>query len=161
MADCDYFLKVDGIEGESQDAKHKGELQLLSWSLGVTNAGTMSAIGGGGGGKCTWQDVHFTKIHDKSSPKLALACATGEHIKKAVLVCRRAGKDQQEFLTIVFTELIVSSFSTSGSSDSGVPIDNFSFNYAQIEKDYKEQKADGSLGGSNKMGWNSKQGKKI
>ena len=27
-----------------------------------------------------------------------LACASGEHIKKAVLTCRKAGKDQQEFL---------------------------------------------------------------
>ena len=41
-----------------------------------------------------------------------LACASGEHIKKAVLTCRKAGKDQQEFLKFTFTDVLVSSYQT-------------------------------------------------
>src|SRR5256885_2098026 len=49
MAVVDYFLKIEGVEGESQDSKHKDEIQVLSWSLGEQQAGTM-AFGGGGAG---------------------------------------------------------------------------------------------------------------
>src|SRR5213593_2324488 len=85
MAAVDYFLKLDGIEGESQDAKHKGEIDLESWSWGETQTGTMHAGGGGGAGKVQMQDFHFVMKVNKSSPKLMLACASGEHIKSATL----------------------------------------------------------------------------
>src|ERR1043166_4955437 len=95
MAAVDYCLKLDGIEGESQDAKHKGEIDLESWSWGETQTGTMHAGGGGGAGKVQMQDFHFVMKVNKSSPKLMLACASGEHIKSATLTCRKAGKEQQ------------------------------------------------------------------
>ena len=98
MAAVDYFLKIDGIEGEAQDKTHKNEIQLASWSWGETNTGSMGAGGGGGSGKVAMQDFHFVMGVNKATPKLVLACATGEHIKSAILVCRKAGKEQQEFL---------------------------------------------------------------
>ena len=98
MAAVDYFLKIDGIDGESMDHKHMGEIQIESWSFGETQAGSHSSGGGGGAGKVQMQDFHFVMKVSKASPKLFLACATGQHIKKAVFVCRKAGKDQQEFL---------------------------------------------------------------
>src|ERR1700709_1149566 len=118
MASVDYFLKIDGVDGESTDDKHKGEIQLESYSLGHTNAGSFSSGGGGGSGKVAMPDFHFVKKIDKSSPKLHTACATGEHIKTATLVCRKAGKDQQEFLTIVMSPVLVSSFQNGGSAGS-------------------------------------------
>jgi len=162
MAQVDYFLKIDGIDGESGDAKHKGEIELLSWSWGATNAGTHSGGGGGGAGKVAIQDIHFTMTHNKSSPKLMLACCNGEHIKKAILTCRKAGKDQQEFLKITFSDLLVSSYQTGGSGSSSViPVDQFSLNFAKIEKEYKEQKADGTLGAAVKAGWVLKANKAV
>ena len=114
MAAVDYFLKLDGIEGESQDDKHKGDIDVESWSWGESQSGTHSGGGGGGAGKVQMQDFHFVMKVNKSSPKLLLACATGDHIKKAVLVCRKAGKTQQEFLKITMSDLLVSSFQTGG-----------------------------------------------
>src|SRR3981189_3517926 len=105
MAVVDYFLKIEGIPGESADSKHKDEIDLESWSWGVTQGGTMAYGGGGGAGKASFNDFHFTMKVNKSTPKLMLACANGEHIKKAVLTCRKAGKDQQEFLKYTFTDL--------------------------------------------------------
>jgi type VI secretion system secreted protein Hcp len=161
MAECNYFLKIDGVDGESMDDKHKGELQLMTWSLGVANTGSMSSIGGGGSGKATWQDAHFTKVVDKGSVKLKYACAHGEHLKKAVLVCCRAGGTAQEFYKVTFTECVLAHYTLGGSADSGVPIEQFALNFAKIETEYKPQKADGTLDASVKGGHDLKANKKV
>ena len=110
MATVDYFLKIDGIKGESQDKTHKEEIQLNSFSWGATNAGTSAMGSGAGAGKVKFDDFSFAKSVDTASPKLMLACANGEHIKSAILTCRKAGKEQQEYLKYTFTDLLVSKF---------------------------------------------------
>jgi len=162
MAAVDYFLKFEGIDGESHDSKHKNEIDLESWSWGETNTGTGHMGGGHGAGKVVMQDLHFVSKFQKSSPKLMLACACGEHITKATLVCRRAGTEQQEYLKIVLTDVLVSSYQVGGSSHGDVvPTDQFSLNYAKIEFDYKPQKQDGTLDSSVKAGYNIKENKKV
>jgi len=149
MAIVDYFLKIDGIEGESQDAKHKNEIQLESWSFGATQHGTAHTGAGMGAGKVEMGDFHFVMRANKASPKLFLACCNGEHIKKAVLTCRKAGKDQQEYLKWTFTEFLISSYQTGGHAGSDIlPMDQISINHTECQFDYKEQKADGTLGGA-------------
>jgi len=149
MAVVDYFLKIDGIDGEAQDKTHKNEIQLESWSFGETNGGTSSSGMGAGAGKVAMQDFHFVMRSNKASPKLFLACADGEHIKKAVLTCRKAGKDQQEYLKWTFSDLLISSYQTGGSASSDVvPLDQISINFTEAQVDYKEQKPDGTLGGA-------------
>jgi len=162
MAIADYFLKLDGIEGEAQDSKHKSEIDLESWSWGETQTGTHVAGGGGGAGKVAMQDFHFVMRVNKASPKLLLACATGQHIKEGTLTCRKAGKEQQEFLKVKFTDLLVSSYQTGGSANGDVvPLDQISLNFAKIEVEYKEQKADGTLGGAVKAGYDLKANKQV
>jgi type VI secretion system secreted protein Hcp len=162
MAVVDYFLKIDGIQGESADSKHKGEIDVESWSWGESQGGSMAFGGGGGAGKVQMQDFHFVMKVNKATPKLLIACATGEHIKKAELTCRKAGKEQQEFLKYTFTDILISAYQTGGaSSGSVIPNDQISFNYAKIEVEYKEQKSDGSLGGPVKVGYDLKAMKKV
>jgi type VI secretion system secreted protein Hcp len=158
----DYFLKIKGIEGESFDHKHKSEIDVLSFSWGETQTGTHAGGGGGGAGKVSMQDFHFVMKHNKSSPKMMLACANGEHITDALLTCSKAGKDQQEFMKIKFYELLVSSYQTGGSSSGDeIPMDQISLNYAKIEYEYHEQQADGTLGGPIKAGYDLKQMKAV
>jgi len=154
MAAVDYFLKIDQIPGESKDAKHTNEIQLESWSFGASQGGTFGFGGGGGAGKVQMQDFHFVMKNCKASPRLLQACATGEHIKSAILTCRKAGAAsggtgpdyQQEFLKYTFTDLLVSSFNVSGSGSGDVlPTDQVSLNFSKIEIEYKEQKLDGGL----------------
>ena len=145
MAAVDYFLKIDGIEGESQDKTHSKEIQLQSWAWGESNAGSMGAGGGGGSGKVAMQDFHFTMGVNKATPMLLIACATGDHIKSAILTCRKAGKDQQEFLKYSFFDVFISSYQTGGSDS---PVEQCSFNFTKIQVDYKEQKIDGTLAGA-------------
>ncbi|MBV9928139.1 MAG: type VI secretion system tube protein Hcp [Acidobacteria bacterium] len=159
MADRDYFLKIDGIEGESQDSKHKGEIQLDSFSWEANNDGTFSSNKGGGSGKVAMRDFKFTMDVNKSSPKLILACATGQHIKSAVLTCRKAGKGQQDYLTYTLSDVLVSYYRTATPPEGNgvIPRDEVGLNFAKIEVEYKEQNADGTLGGAVKVGYDLKQ----
>jgi type VI secretion system secreted protein Hcp len=156
MAMVDYFLKIEGIQGESQDKTHKNEIEIESFSWGATQTGTASHGGGMGAGKVQMQDFHFVMRVNKSSPKLMLACANGEHIKSATLICRKAGKDQQEYLKVTFTDLLVSNYQTGGSAGDVIPMDQISLNFTKVEIEYKEQKPDGSLGGAIKAFYDMK-----
>lgn len=161
MSQVDYFLKITGIEGESTDDKHKNEIDVESWSWGETNAGSHSMGRGGGAGKVSMQDFSFTMRVNKSTPKLMLACATGQHVPEAVLSARKAGGDQQEYLTIKFSDLLVSSYQTGGSAGDIVPVDTISLNFSKIEYEYKPQKPDGTMDSPVKVGYDLKANKKV
>jgi len=159
----DYFLKIDGVAGESRDSKHKDEIELQSFSWGAHQV-TPQAGGGGGGagaGKVSMQDFHFVMRTNKASPKLFLACASGQHLKSAVLTARKAGKDQQEFLVYKFTDLLVSGYQTGGSEGTEVPVDQVSFNFAKVQTEYRPQNPTGQLGTAVTAGWDVKANKAL
>jgi len=157
----DYLLEIDGIKGESDDSKHAGTIEISSFSWGVTQSGTFAAGGGGGAGKASFQDVHFTSSVNKSSPLLASACATGQHIKKAVLFVRKAGGEQQDYYTVTLSDLLISSYQSGGSAGGdSVPVDQFSLNYAKIEFAYLPQDATGKAGSPIKMTYDLKKATK-
>lgn len=151
----DMFLKLDGIKGESGDSKHKEEIEIKSFSFGVHQVGSAASGGGAGTGKAGFDDLHVSKSADKATPALMKVCATGEHIKNATLTVRKAGKDQQEYYIIKMTDLIVSSVTNLG-QDGEVPSEQVALNYSTIKFTYKEQKADGTLGGTVEFGWDLK-----
>jgi type VI secretion system secreted protein Hcp len=158
----DYFLKIDGIDGESQDAQYKDHIQLETWSFGVTQTGTSGHGGGMGGGKANFNDFHFTMKVNQASAKAFLACADGTHIGKAQLFCRKAGGGQKTFDTWTFTDLLISSFNTGGTGSSDdLPIDSISFNYKKIENEYKTQDEKGNVGKPQNVGYNLKENKKV
>lgn len=140
----DIFAKIADIKGESRDAKHKDEIEVLSFSWGVTNTTTAAAGGGGGAGKVTFQDLTMIHSVDKASPQLMLACATGKHIKEAIIAQRRAGRGQQDYLIVKMNDVIVTSVidgHTSGQPGS----ESVSLTFAKIELEYKPRKRDGTL----------------
>jgi type VI secretion system secreted protein Hcp len=147
QAASDYFLKIDGVEGESTDEQHQGEIEIQSFSWGMSNSSTFSGGTGGGAGKVSMQDIHFTRRLDKASPKLMLACATGQHIPSAKLFCRKAGADGKpvEYYTITLSDVLVSSVSAGGSSGDVIPTESISLNFAKIEWQYVPVSPDGRL----------------
>jgi len=158
----DYFLRIDGVAGESLDAKHKGEIDVESWSWGEANPAPPGGGGGGGAaGKVQMQDFNFTAKVSTASPNLMLACASGKHFKSAVLTARKAGKSQQEFLTFSLSDVLVSAYQAGGAEGEVVPGDSVSLNFAKIQVEYKAQNPDGSLGESIKGGWDVKQNKQF
>jgi type VI secretion system secreted protein Hcp len=100
-------------------------------------------------------------VANKATPVLMLSCASGKHIPTTVLSCRKAGTEQQEYLKITMSDLLISSYQTGGSSGDVIPIDTISLNFSKIEYEYKEQKPDGSLGGPVKAGWDVKKNEKV
>ena len=161
MAAVDYFMKIEGVKGESTDDKHKEEIDILSFSWGETQQGSHGGGGGGGAGKVQMQDLHFTKKVDKASPPLLLACAEGSHLKSVVIVARKAGKTQQEYLKYTLSDVLVSSYQVGGSQGDVVPMEQISLNFAKIEVEYKPQKADGTLDAPAKAGYDLKLNKKV
>ncbi len=143
-AAVDYFLKIEGIEGEVTEPGHMGEIMVESWSWGQTQPGVQSP-GGTGGGKANFQDFHFVMQTSKASPKLMLAAAKGEHIKQAVLTTKKTDKDQA-YLTIKLSDILISSYLIGGSS-SAVPTDQISLNFGKIEFEYKPKKGESVKGG--------------
>ena len=156
MANVDYFLKIDGIEGESTDDKHKSEIDIESWSWGANQSGTSAGMGGGGAGKVNMQDFHFVMRHNKASPLLMKACATGQHIKEAKLTCRKAGGEQQEYMTIKFADLLVSSYQTGGNNGTDVITETIALNFAKVKFAYTVQNADGTKGDEKEWAWDVK-----
>jgi type VI secretion system secreted protein Hcp len=165
MAAVDMFLKLDGIPGESLDSKHKEEIVLESFTWGETNT-THVATGGGGGagaGKVSMQDFHFTARVSKASPKLMLACATGQHIKNAVVTLRRSNpqsETQFEFLFYKFDTVVITSVQDAGDT-SARPLEAVSFAFAKIAVEYKLQSATGGVAATVDFAWDLAANRKI
>jgi type VI secretion system secreted protein Hcp len=140
----DIFAKLGDIKGESLDSQHKDEIEVLSFSWGVTNAGSITSGGGGGAGKATFQDLSIVHHIDKASPLLMQACATGTHLKDATITHRKAGKGQQEFLIVKMNDIIITSVTHAGASDQPAS-ESVSLAFAKVDLEYKAQKPDGSL----------------
>lgn len=152
----DAFLKIDGVDGESTDAKHRGEINVINWSFGESQsgAGTRSTGVPRTAERANFQDFKFTMRTNKASPKLFQNCAEGKHLKEALLTVRRAGKEQQDFLQVWLSEVMVSSFVNLGSSGTTTePVEEIMLNFAKIKISYKPQKADGTLGSPEVAGW--------
>jgi type VI secretion system secreted protein Hcp len=175
---CDYFLKIDGIDGESTDDKHKNEIEIYSFKWSEKQAATFQRGSGGGatGGKVQMNNFIFTMPTSKASPKLMLSCAKGDHIKSAILTCRKAGGGQQEFYKITLTDVLVSTYETTstngegasagegeaiGFTHDGAPVDRVELAFAKIECEYRPQKGGGALDSPVKTGYNIAENKVV
>jgi type VI secretion system secreted protein Hcp len=139
------FARIGTIKGESRDARHKDEIEVLSWSWGVSQSGTSPHGGGGGAGKASFHDLNLTHHLDKASPLLMRACATGEHIQDATIAFRKAGNGQQEYLVIKMFDVLITGVSTSTSAEGDAAAEGVALAFAKVDLEYKPQKPDGSL----------------
>jgi len=161
----DAFLKIDGVDAESSDSKHKGEIEILSFHWGVSQAitGTVSSTGTFSGQRCDMTALAIVKQLDKSSPKLAQACAAGDHFKEATLTLSRAGGDKQPYMKYKLSDVLVESVRTGGASqgEGGVPSEELGLRYGKIELEYTVVGNDGKAAGNTSGGWDLKENKKV
>jgi len=150
----DMFLKLGDISGESQDDKHKGEIDVLAWSWGLSQHGTAHVGAGMGAGKVSVSDLSFTKYIDKASVNLEIACCTGKHYPQALLTVRKAGDKPLEYLKIKLEEVMVTSVSLGGSGGEDRLTENISLNFAKFKTEYTPQKPDGTGEAAIEAGWN-------
>jgi len=155
------FLKLAGIEGESSDAKHKGEIDVLAWSWGLSQEAGSPAAGGGGAGRVKHEHISIQKLVDLASPLLALFGAQGKHITDGTLTTRKAGKGGDDFLLFKMTDVIVTSVHVAVSKDTGQPAESITLSFGKFEFNYRPTNPDGSLGTAKSSGWDIRAGKQV
>lgn len=158
-AQSDYFLKIEGIDGESTDEGHRGEIEILSWSWGTNQMGTGGQAGSNRGGKVNFQDLSVTKAIDGTTDTLMLGHFEGKHFPTAKLTMRKAGGNPQEYYVITLKDVMISSFAQAG--DGSQETETISLNYTKIEFDYRAQSSDGSAGNPKTWGWDLSKNKKV
>jgi type VI secretion system secreted protein Hcp len=156
----DYFLKLDGVRGGSTDAKHKDEIELLSFSLAAAQSAAPGAGGGGGAGKVQISGLACTAVTGKAGPQLFQLCVEGKHVKQGLLTARKTGRAPFEFLKIKLEDVVVSSYSVGGTEADG-PQDAFSLAFKRVSYDFVPQKPDGSADTPVHSGWDLATNKKI
>jgi len=149
----DMFIKIGNIEGESRDSKHAKEIDVLSWSWGLSQSGSAHLGTGAGSGKVSVNDLSFTKYVDRSSTALMLAVCKGTHYDKALLTVRKAGDNPLEYIKITLEDLIVSNVANGGSGHDDRISEQVSLNFAKFKVEYTEQDAKGAAGKTSTAGW--------
>ena len=150
----DTHIKFDGVDGEATHADHKGEIEILSWTWGVSNRSQIAG-GGSGKGKAEPGNFHFMHNYDKASPNLAKKCAQGVHFPTVTLTARKSGEGQKDFLKVTLKEVFITSAQPSGSAGGDI-VESIEMSYGEIDFAYKPQDDKGVLGGEVKFGWNVK-----
>ncbi|HUH64572.1 MAG TPA: type VI secretion system tube protein Hcp [Terracidiphilus sp.] len=153
----DYFLKLEGIDGESADEKHSKEITLMSWSWGGTQTTTVAGTGGSGAGKVSLSDLNIMAYFDKATPKFLKTLYKGEHIKSGTLTAIKAGADGKPYLKVDLTELFVTSVQVSASSE--IPTISVSFSYNEISVDYSTQNEQGQVTSTGAVKYSTKANK--
>jgi len=156
-----FFLKVDGILGESEVPGYEDHIDVVSFKLGVEQKGVSDFGGGAGAGKSTFHPVRVFKYVDKASPALFLACATGKHIKSVVLKARKPGDPPHEYLTIKLEDVLISGVNHESADQDGsnILLESVSLNFAKIEITYIPRNDDGSPGAPIKVAFDLKRNK--
>lgn len=152
-----YYLKIDSVLGESQDPDFKDYLELQSFTVGAATPGISPTADKA---RPEIHDFYITMTTCRASPVLLLASATGEKFQQALLACRKPGGGPQVYLKYLLTDVVVTSFQTSGSAADVVPTDSASLHFDKVEIEYREENPDGTLAAPVKVGYDKKAKKK-
>jgi type VI secretion system secreted protein Hcp len=147
-----YFLKMDEIRGDSAEQDHDGEIEIESFSFTETQSyGRIDSGLGGPEEGVDMQDFILIMKVSSATPLLFRACATGTPLQSAILTCRMGRTD---VLKWTLSKVIISSYQTRGSSEQdGIAKDQVSLNFASVQVEYTATRADGTVTGTHKAGW--------
>ena len=134
------FIKIDGIDGQSTDDKHKGQIDVVDFTYGGAQPTVRASHGGARSGAGVAVD-HFAFTHfiDKATPNLFKALCTGKPVAKVVFeLCRSTG-DSTPYLTITMEDAVVSAVRNGELVDgSVVPAETVELDYGKITITYTE-----------------------
>ena len=150
----DMFLTIKGAKGESEDDAYAEAIDVLAWSFGMSQSGSMHVGGGGGSGKVSVQDISITKWVDSSSCIMQQWCCKGTHIDEASLIVRKAGDKPLDYIVIDLKEVIIASVSTGGSGGEDKLTENVSLNFKEFKTTYRSQEKSGAKKAEFKWAWN-------
>jgi type VI secretion system secreted protein Hcp len=157
----DMFIKIGDVKGESQDDTHKGEIDVLAWSWGLSQSGSAHHGAGAGAGKVSVQDLSFTKYVDASSTALIQFACKGTHVKEAKLTIRKAGDSPLEYIHITLNDVLVTSLSTGGSGGEDRLTENIVLNFGKFKVEYTNQAETGGKGTTSTAAWDIPANKSV
>jgi type VI secretion system secreted protein Hcp len=157
----DMFLELHGIKGESLDKVHKGKIDILGWTWGLTNTGTFHQGHGGGGAKASFRDISITKYVDAATPDLVHSCASGKHFEKGKIIIRKAGQHPLEYLTIELDRVFVAAYSTAGKGVEERLTEIIGLNFAKVRLEYATQTEKGGRGAAHVFHWDISSNSKV
>jgi type VI secretion system secreted protein Hcp len=151
------FLKLEGVEGESQATGHTNEIEVFSFSFGASNPSSVAFGTGSGAGKADLSSISLQKQVDNSSCKLFQNCCAGEHFASGTITVREAGGSTPlEYYVAEMKQVFIDSISWGGASGGGKPSESVALSYESIKITYIPQKADGSKGTKQEGSWDIK-----
>lgn len=157
----DIFLTLSGIRGESCDAGHGGDIEVLEWRWAVEQASAMHRGSGGGAGICAVGDLEVEHRVDRASPNLMGYYLTGKLIAEAVLVSRIAGGTPLDYLRITMNDVLITRVRPVGGARMRAPRERLSLSFSRVAVEYRIQNAAGGSGGTVRMGYDIKANKTI
>lgn len=145
----DIFIKIAGIDGESEDGSHKNEIEVHSWNWEISQTSNMHSGSGGGSGKATVHDLEFIHYVDRATPNLMKYCLTGKHINEAVLTVRKAGGTPLEYLKITMNDIVVTKVRPQGSAKDETRVAEIvCLSFSKVKEEYLVQNAQGGSSGA-------------
>jgi len=144
----DAYLRFEpAIEGEATRKGFEKQLEILSFSLGVSNPATIGpGSSGAGSGRASLSSFHFMKATDKASPQLFQHCAAGTHFDKVFVKLNKAGGEESvTYLEYEFEECMIEAVSWSGTTLGGDdrPAEDVNVAYGKVTITYSPQAAKG------------------
>ncbi len=146
-AEIDAFLEIEGIKGESLDAKFRDQIQIDTYSWGAYQRDaspgrkTRSA-------SCQIENLVVTKRVDRATPPILQAVCQNRNFERVSLFTRRAGGNLAlNFLEIELTDVVVASWSITASKNGGIPAEQISFAFLKCQIRYRPQAGDGKASG--------------
>jgi type VI secretion system secreted protein Hcp len=160
----DIYLKIEGIEGESTDSKHKDWIEVMSFSWGASNPVSASVSGSGGfsAGRVSIGDFNVMKMADKASPKIFGLCAQGKEAKTATIeVCRSTKNGQEPYMHYELSDVFITSVQQAGSGEGGIPSESLSLAFAKVTARYVPVDKTGAKQGNVPFGWDLSKNEKV
>jgi type VI secretion system secreted protein Hcp len=149
------YLKLDGIDGESEKSGAKDYIEIFSFSNGASNPTSVAFGTGSGAGKVDISSLSLQKRLDKSSPILFQNCCQGTHIANGHMFVREATGDSttEIYYQYDMTEVFVDSISWGGAEGGGKPTESLSLSSKTLTITYWPQDTSGKLGTKIPFGW--------
>lgn len=153
------FLKIEGIQGNSLDERHKNEINVFSYSTGVSSC-PESNNGGSKACKPVITDLNLMMQMDRATIPLKMAVLQGKVIPNADFVLETGGKTGFTFFRMHMEEVTVTSVQESGSGGGDSrPTVSTSVSFSRVAWQYIEQNADGNATVKTSGGWDLKANK--
>ena len=134
------YMKIDGVDGESQNPEFPGAIDVFVAANGVERE---ASSGSGGGTRANLTDISIAKPAEKSSPKLFLACCSGTQFKNVEIEFTDLSEGGEVvYMKYRLERCVITSWSTSGDGGA-VPTETLTLNFTKIEYSYMAK--DGSV----------------